>query len=60
MKYKPLFQTFIGREIVGHDKNWPTKVGATIGAVRMETICRQIKMNVSSGGGGGAEPSGDM
>jgi hypothetical protein len=44
-KYKPLFQTFVEREIIGHDEYWPTRVGATIGAVKLETICRQTKMN---------------
>jgi hypothetical protein len=44
-KCKPLFQTFAGREIVGYDENWPTRVGATIGAMRLETIHRQAKMN---------------
>jgi hypothetical protein len=39
-KYKPLFQIFVGREIVGHDENWPTRGGATIGVVSLETIRR--------------------
>jgi hypothetical protein len=43
-KYKPLFQTFVRREIVGHDEYWPTRVGATIGVMRLETIRRQTKM----------------
>jgi hypothetical protein len=36
-KCKLLFQT--RREIVGHDEYWPTRVGATIAIVRLETIC---------------------
>jgi hypothetical protein len=42
-KYKPLFQTFVGWQIIRHDENWPTRIQTTIGAVRLQTIHRQSK-----------------
>jgi hypothetical protein len=42
------FHTFIRREIVGHDENWPTRVRATTGIVWLETICPQINTNTPS------------
>jgi hypothetical protein len=44
-EYKPFFETFVRRKIVGHHDNWPTGVWMTIVAVRLETIRRQTKMS---------------
>jgi hypothetical protein len=40
-----LFQIFIRRQIVRHDKNWPTIIWIVGLAIRLETIHRQVKMN---------------
>jgi hypothetical protein len=42
-KYKILFQTFVGRQIVRHDKNWPTRIHTACLIMRLETIWRQAK-----------------
>jgi hypothetical protein len=42
-EYKILFQTFIGRQIIRHDKNWPTRIQTTGLAVMLETIHREAK-----------------
>jgi hypothetical protein len=44
-KYKILFQTFVGRWIVRHDKNWPARIRTAGLTVRLETIRRQVKVN---------------
>jgi hypothetical protein len=44
-EYKPFFETFLRRKIVGYHENWSTRVRMTISAVRLETIRRQTKTN---------------
>jgi hypothetical protein len=44
-KYKTLFQTFVGRQIVRHDENWPARILTAGLAVRMETIHRQAMLD---------------
>jgi hypothetical protein len=44
-EYKPFFQIFVRREILGHDDNWSARVRATIGTVHFETIHQYTKMN---------------
>jgi hypothetical protein len=44
-EYKPFFETFVRRKIVGHYEDWPARVRMTISAVRLETIHRQTKTN---------------
>jgi hypothetical protein len=36
-EYKPLFQTFVERQIVRHDENWSARIQTTISDVRLET-----------------------
>jgi hypothetical protein len=40
-EYKTLFHTFVGRQIVRHDKNWVARIWTVGLAVRLETIRRQ-------------------
>jgi hypothetical protein len=42
-EYKTLVQIFVGRQILRHDENWPTRILTADIVVRLETIRRQAK-----------------